>query len=179
MTRETVRLVEEFKPDVAVMDVSMPLRNGIETARLLTRRAPETRVLVLSMYSDEAYVTQMLKAGPIGYLLKDSAGVDPAAGRRGGVAGKGILQPDGGLADVRRLRAPAERQRGGPLRIAVGARARNLSARGRRKDEQEKRALLFISPSTVETHRARIMEKIDLHSAGEIVLYAVRRRVIR
>ena len=74
--REAVRLAELHKPDVAVIDVAMPLLNGIETTRQISRRVPGVRILILSMHSDEAYVTQILKAGAIGYLLKDSADVD-------------------------------------------------------------------------------------------------------
>jgi DNA-binding NarL/FixJ family response regulator len=130
--RDAVRLAEEFRPDVAVVDVAMPLLNGIEATRQITKRAPQTKVLVLSMYSDEAYVTQMLKAGA-----------------------------------TDRYESLSEREREIFQLVAEG------------KTNKEIAALLFISPSTVETHRARIMEKLDLHSAAEIVLYAVRRGVIR
>src|SRR4029453_1843413 len=74
--REAVRQAEELRPDVAILDVAMPTLNGIEATRQIARRAPNTRILVLSMYSDEAYVTQILRAGASGYLLKDSADVD-------------------------------------------------------------------------------------------------------
>src|SRR6187455_3377213 len=74
--REAVRLAEEHKPDVVIIDVAMPLMNGIEATRQITKRSPATRVLVLSMHSDEAYITQILKAGAAGYILKDSADVD-------------------------------------------------------------------------------------------------------
>jgi DNA-binding NarL/FixJ family response regulator len=74
--REAVRQAEALKPDVAIVDVAMPLLNGIETTRQITRKSPATRVLVLSMHADEAYVTQILQAGATGYLLKDSADVD-------------------------------------------------------------------------------------------------------
>ena len=74
--REAVRLAEQLKPDVCVLDVAMPLLNGVEATRQIARRVPATRILVLSMYSDEAYVAQILQAGAAGYLLKDSADVD-------------------------------------------------------------------------------------------------------
>lgn len=177
--REAVRLAEEFKPDVAVVDVAMPLLNGIETTRQITRRVPQTKVLVLSMYSDEAYVIQMLKAGATGYLLKDSADVDLLQAVQAVSQGKSFFSP----AVARLMSDDHARQRGGD---AVD-RYESLSGREREifqlvaegKINKEIAALLFISPSTVETHRARIMEKLDLHSAAEIVLYAVRRGVIR
>src|SRR5918994_7638607 len=74
--REAVRLAEQHRPDVAIVDVAMPLLNGIEATRQITKRVPNTRVLVLSMHADEAYVTQILRAGATGYLLKESADVD-------------------------------------------------------------------------------------------------------
>jgi len=177
--REAVRLAEEFKPDVAVVDVAMPLLNGIETTRQITRRAPQTKVLVLSMYSDEAYVIQMLKAGATGYLLKDSADVDLLQAVQAVSQGKSFFSP----AVARLMSDDYARQRG---EDAVD-RYESLSGREREifqlvaegKTNKEIAGLLFISPSTVETHRARIMEKLDLHSAAEIVLYAVRRGVIR
>ena len=177
--RDAVRLAEEFKPDVAVVDVAMPLLNGIETTRQITRRAPQTKVLVLSMYSDEAYVIQMLKAGATGYLLKDSADVDLLQAVQAVSQGKSFFSP----AVARLMSDDYARQRG---EDAVD-RYESLSGREREifqlvaegKTNKQIAALLFISPSTVETHRGRIMEKLDLHSAAEIVLYAVRRGVIR
>ena len=177
--REAVRLAEQLKPDVAVMDVSMPLLNGIEATRQITRRVPETKVLVLSMYSDEAYVIQMLKAGATGYLLKDSADVDLLQAVEDVSQGKAFFSP----AVARLMSDDYARQRGD---TAVD-RYESLSEREREifqlvaegRTNKEIAALLFISSSTVETHRARIMEKLDLHSAAEIVLYAVRRGAIR
>ena len=177
--REAVRLAEQLKPDVAVMDVSMPLLNGIEATRQITRRVPETKVLVLSMYSDEAYVIQMLKAGATGYLLKDSADVDLLQAVQDVSRGKAFFSP----AVARLMSDDYARQRGDN---AVD-RYESLSEREREifqlvaegRTNKEIAALLFISSSTVETHRARIMEKLDLHSAAEIVLYAVRRGAIR
>jgi two-component system, NarL family, response regulator NreC len=157
----------------------MPLLNGIEATRQITKRAPQTKVLVLSMYSDEAYVTQMLKAGATGYLLKDSADVDLLQAVQAVSQGKSFFSP----AVARLMSDDYARQRGENL----VDRYESLSEREREifqlvaegKTNKEIAALLFISPSTVETHRARIMEKLDLHSAAEIVLYAVRRGVIR
>ena len=178
--REAVRQAEQHKPDIAILDVAMPLLNGIETTRQITRRVPNTRVLVLSMHADEAYVTQMLQAGATGYLLKDSADVDLIQAVSEVAKGKSFFSPaiarvmlddyvrqlaDKGVTD--RYHSLSEREREIFQLIAEG------------KANKEIAALLSISPSTVETHRARIMEKLDVHSAAEIVLYAVRRGVIR
>lgn len=178
--RETVRQAEEVKPDIAIVDVAMPLLNGIEAVRQIARKAPGTRVLVLSMHADEAYVTQMLRAGASGYLLKDSADVDLLQAVDAVAAGKSFFSPaiarviaddylrqlaDRGITDRYELLSDRERE------------IFQLIAEG--KTNKEIAALLFLSPSTVDTHRSRIMEKLDVHSAAEIVLYAVRRGVIR
>ena len=178
--REAVRLAEESTPDVAILDVAMPLLNGIEAGRQIVRKVPGTRVLVLSMYSDEAYVTQMLRAGASGYLLKDSADVDLLHAVDAVSKGKSFFSPaiarviaddyirhlaDRGITD--RYESLSEREREIFQLIAEG------------KTNKEIAALLFLSPSTVDTHRSRIMEKLDVHSAAELVLYAVRKGVIR
>lgn len=178
--REAVRQAEEMRPDVAILDVAMPLLNGIETTRQINRRAPGTRVLVLSMHADEAYVTQMLRAGASGYLLKDSADVDLIKAVSVVAEGKSFFSPaiarvmlddyvrqlaDKGITD--RYDSLSEREREIFQLIAEG------------KTNKEMAALLSLSTSTVDTHRSRIMEKLDVHSAAEIVLYAVRKGVIR
>ena len=178
--REAIRMAEETKPDVAILDVAMPLLNGIEAVRQIARKVPATRMLVLSMHADEAYVTQMLRAGAAGYLLKDSADVDLLQAVDAVSAGKSFFSPaiarviaddyvrhlaDRGATD--RFELLSEREREIFQLIAEG------------KTNKEIAALLFLSPSTVDTHRSRIMEKLDVHSAAEIVLYAVRKGVIR
>ena len=178
--REAVRLAEQHHPDVAIVDVAMPLLNGIETTRQITKRAPATRVLVLSMHSDEAYVTQILQAGATGYLLKDSADVDLMQAVGAVSVGKSFFSP----AIARVMLDDYVRQLADK---GITDRYESLSAREREifqliaegKTNKEIAALLSVSPSTVDTHRGHIMEKLDLHSAAEIVLYAVRRGVIR
>ena len=178
--RDAVKQAEELKPDVAIIDVAMPLLNGIEATRQIVKRSPATRILVLTMHADEAYVNQILKAGATGYLLKDSADVDLIQAVAAVSQGKSFFSPavarlmlddyvrqlaDKGITD--RYESLSEREREIFQLIAEG------------KANKEIAHILSISPSTVETHRARIMEKLDLHSAAEIVLYAVRRGVIR
>jgi RNA polymerase sigma factor (sigma-70 family) len=178
--REAVRRAEELKPDVAILDIAMPLLNGVEATRQIVRRSPSTRVLVLTMHSDEAYVSQIMQAGATGYLLKDSADVDLIHAVTAVAKGKSFFSP----AVARLMEDEDRRQRS---ERGFLDRYESLSEREREifqliaegKANKEIAALLTISPSTVETHRARIMEKLDLHSAAEIVLYAVRRGVIR
>ncbi len=178
--REAVRQVLETRPEVAVLDIGMPQLNGIEATRQIARRAPEVKVLILSMHADEAYVIQALQAGAKGYLLKDSADKDVVRAIAAVAQGKSFFSPAVAkvmLDDyVRRLAEKGVTDRYATL----SEREREvfqLIAEGRtNKDIAD---LLCISASTVETHRARVMEKLGLHSAAELVLYAVRRGVIR
>ena len=177
--RDAVRLAEQHKPDVAVLDVAMPLLNGIEATRQITRRAPQTKVLVLSMYSDEAYITQVLQAGARGYLLKDSADEDLIRALTAVAQGKSFFSPAvakvmlddyvRGMAQrgtVDRYDSLSEREREIFQLIAEG--------RGNKAIAD----LLGVSASTVETHRGHIMEKLGVHNAVELVLYAVRKGLI-
>lgn len=178
--REAVRQASELEPDVAIVDITMPLLNGVEATRQIVKRSPSTRVLVLTMHADEAYVNQILQAGATGYLLKDSADVDLIDAVSAVSKGKSFFSPavarvmlddyvrqlaDKGITD--RYESLSGREREVFQLIAEG------------KANKEIAVVLAISPSTVETHRAHIMEKLGLHSAAEIVLYAVRKGVIR
>lgn len=176
--REAIRLAEEHTPDVAIIDVAMPLLNGVETARQIAKRTPSVRILILSMHADEAYVSQILKAGAIGYLLKDSADVDLIKAVTEVAQGRAFFSP--AVARVMLDDYLKPRTDRGDRYELLSEREREifqLVAEG--KTNKEIAALLCISISTVETHRAHIMEKLDLHSAAEIVLYAVRRGVVR
>jgi DNA-binding NarL/FixJ family response regulator len=164
---------------VAILDVAMPLLNGVEATRHIVKRSPATRVLVLTMHADEPYVNQVLRAGATGYLLKDSADVDLIEAVDAVSKGKSVFGP--GVA-------PLTLDDSGRQLAAKGItdRYESLSKREREifqliaeaKANKEIAALLAISPSTVETHRARILEKLGVHSTAEIVFYAVRRGVI-
>ena len=177
--RDAVKKILELEPDVAVLDIGMPQLNGIEATRQIAKRAPSVRVLILSMHSDEAYITQALQAGAKGYLLKDSADTDLIRAVNDVSAGRSFFSPAVArvmlddyvkhLADkgiVNRYEALSEREREIFQLIAEG------------HSNKEIAELLTISPATVETHRAHILQKLDLHSTAEIVLYAVRRGVI-
>lgn len=178
--RDAVKKVLEHEPDVAILDIGMPLLNGIEAARQIVKRAPAVRVLILSMHSDEAYITQALQAGARGYLLKDSADVDLIRGVTDVAAGKSFFSPavakvmlddyvrhlaNKGIVD--RYDALSEREREIFQLVAEGHSNKAVAD------------MLSISPATVETHRAHILQKLDLHNTAEVVLYAVRRGVIR
>lgn len=177
--REAVKQALELKPDIAILDIAMPQLNGIEATRQITRRAPEVRICILSMYSDESYIIQVLQAGARGYLLKDSADTDLIRAVAALAQGKSFFSPvvakvmlddyvrhlaERGIAD--RFDSLSEREREIFQLIAEG------------RSNKEIAELLCVSASTVETHRAHIMGKLDVHSTAEIVLYAVRKGVI-
>lgn len=177
---EAVRQTVELEPDVTILDIAMARLNGIDATRQIVRRLPDVRVLIVSMYSDEVFVTQALQAGAHGFLLKDSADADLVRAVTDLANGKSFFSPTVSkivLDDyVRQLAARgvtdrfdtlSEREREVFQLIAEGHSNKHIAG------------LLHVSPGTVETHRARIMEKLDVHSAAEIVLYAVRKGIIR
>ena len=177
---EAVRHAQELTPDVAVMDIAMRRLNGIDATRQIMRRVPGTRVVVLSMYGDETYVAEALQAGARGYVLKESAAAEVVQAVTAVIGGGSFFSPAVAkiVADnyVRRLDG-----RGSTDRYSLlSEREREvfqLVAEGH--NNREIAALLHVSSGTIETHRAHIMEKLDVHSAPEIVLYAVRKGIIR
>jgi DNA-binding NarL/FixJ family response regulator len=177
--RDAVRKTLQLEPDVAVLDIGMPLLSGIEATRQIARKGGGVQVLILSMHSDEAYVIQALQAGATGYLLKDSADSDLIRAVEDVAAGRSFLSPSvarvmlddyvrhlasKGIVD--RYDTLSEREREVFQLVAEG------------HSNKEIADILSISPATVETHRAHILQKLDLHNTAEIVLYAVRRGVI-
>jgi two-component system, NarL family, response regulator NreC len=177
--REAVRQAIELKPDIALVDIGMPLLNGIEVTAQISRRAPSVKVVILSMHPNEAYISRALQAGARGYLLKDSADADLIRALTVVSQGKSFFSP--AVAKVMlddHLRLLATR--------GIVDRYESLSEREREifqliaegRANKEIAELLFVSPNTIETHRAHIMEKLDVHSAVELVLYAVRKGLI-
>jgi DNA-binding NarL/FixJ family response regulator len=175
--REAIKLAEQCKPDVAIIDVAMPLLNGIETTRQL-RKVPGVRVLVLSMHVDEVYVTQILRAGAAGYLLKDSADTDLFRAVQAVVDGQSFFSP--AIAKLIAEDYLRPRSEGLDRYETLSDREREIfQLIAEARTNKEIALLLGISPTTVESHRANIIHKLDLHSATQIALYAVRRGVIR
>lgn len=177
--RQAVELTKSLKPKVVVMDIGMPNLNGIEAARQITAMRPDTAVVMLSMHSDEGYVLRALGAGARGYLLKDSATTDLVQAIRAVVEGKSFFSPDvskvlledyvrklrrSGAEDSYDLLSPRERE------------VLQLVAEG--KSNKEVASLLNLSVYTVETHRAKIMQKLNLNGVPELILYAVRKGII-
>lgn len=172
--REAVEMAEQLSPDVVVMDVTMPELNGIEATRQICKAQPKTRILALSMQKDSVYVREMLRAGAKGYLLKDCSESDFLAAVRAVAVGKGWLSPevsDAVLDDYRKhvtnpidLLSPRERE---VLQLIAES-----------KTNKEIATALGLSVYTIEAHRGRIMEKLNLHSIGELVRFAIRNGLI-
>ena len=177
--REAVEMAEACDPDVVIMDLAMPGMNGIEATRRITARNPRTAVVILSMHADESYILRSLKAGARAYLLKDSLKTDLMDAVRAAVRGKSFFSPKvsqvlkedyvneleaKGAEDTWDLLTDRERE------------VLQLVAEG--KTNKEIAGVLNISAYTIDTHRSHILQKLNLHSAPELILYAVRKGII-
>lgn len=175
---EATRLVERLKPDVLVVDIMMPGLNGLEVTRELRQRSPETRVVVLSMYADEAYVLEALRNGAAGYALKASVSTELVHAVREAAAGRRYLctplsqsaidayieKAGSGTRDLYELLTTRERE---VLQLAVeGCSNPDIAAR------------LGISPRTAETHRLNLLRKLNLETHTDLIRYALRRGII-
>ena len=174
--RKAVQMAQEKKPDVVVMDVSMPDLNGIEATKQIIESLPETRVIALSMHSDKRFVMGMLRAGASGYLLKDCASQELANAIVQVAGGKKYLSPEitGVVIDDFLL------GRGSSEEVAIAA--SQLSPREREVlqliaegwSTKQIASHLYVSIKTIETHRRQIMKKLDLHSIADLTKYAIR-----
>ena len=177
--REAVRLAELLTPDIVIMDIAMPNLNGIQAAAQIVKNQPATGIIILSMHSDETYITRTLAAGAKGYLLKENAEVDLSRAIEVVAQGKPFFSPAIAstlLEDYMRQMQQRGLQDSYDLLTDREKEILQLLAEG--KTNKDVASMLNLSTNTVETHRTRIMQKLDLHSAAEIVLYAVRKRII-
>jgi DNA-binding NarL/FixJ family response regulator len=176
---EALRLATETVPDILILDVAMPKMNGIEVASRVQKLDRAPRVIILSMHTDESYIIRALAAGARGYLLKEATDEDLIPAIRSVTAGKPFFSPavaavlmedyvrqlqSRGLTDSYHLLTDREKQ------------VLQLLAEGR--SNKEAATLLDLGVSTIETHRANLMQKLNLHNTAEIVLYAVRKGII-
>jgi two-component system response regulator NreC len=177
--RQAVEQAEATKPDIIVLDIAMPNLSGIEAAQRISALLPQTRIIILSMHSDESYVLRALKAGAKGYLLKDSAENDLIEAIRAVDEGKAFFSPEisnimvedyvremkrRGAEDSYELLTPRERE------------ILQMLAEG--KSNKHIATVLDLSLYTVETHRRNLQDKLNLHSFAELILYAVRKGII-
>jgi DNA-binding NarL/FixJ family response regulator len=175
---DVVRLVERLQPDVLVLDMMMPGLNGLEVTRQVKKRTPKTHVVILSMHKDESYVLEALKNGAAAYVLKDSSADELIKAVHEAAANRHYLSPP--LSDSA---VEAYVQKAGATTKdsydSLSDREREvlqLAAEGRTNAEIGKR--LFISPRTVEIHRANMMQKLGLHNQTELIRYALKRGIL-
>jgi len=169
--QEALRLAHEHTPDVAVLDIAMPHLNGLETARRLRETVPQTKIILLTMHTEEPYVLEALQAGTVGYVLKTQAAVDIVQAIRDALQGAIYLSPRVANAVVQayltRSTLPPDpltsREREILQRIAEGQTTKEIAAR------------LGLSVKTVESHRINLMRKLDIHETATLVRYAIRR----
>lgn len=175
---QAVDLVDRVKPDVLVIDVMMPGLSGLEVTRQVRQRSPRTHIVILSMYSNEAYVLEALRNGAAAYVLKDSSAADLVHAVREVVAGRRYLSPP---LSERAIETYAEKAKSTSLdpHETLTTRERqvlHLAAEGYTNTEIGDR--LSISPRTVETHRANLMRKLGLQSQTNLIRYALQRGII-
>jgi len=176
---EALRLVEEQRPNVLVLDLMMPGMNGLVLTREIAKRFPKTRCLILSMHANEPYVVEALRNGAAGYVLKDATETDLLQAIREVAAGRRYLSPP---LSERAIEAYGERAATAPVDPyeTLTGRERQifqLTAEGLTAGQVAER--LSISPRTAETHRANLMRKLGLHSQAELIRYAVRRGIVQ
>lgn len=172
--REAVELAAQAKPDVVVIDVSMPELNGIEATRRIMEVSDRTRVLALSMHRDSVYVREILRAGAVGYLLKDAVENDFLNAVRAVSRGEGYLSP--GVADA--VLTDYRKHVKDPIDLLSSREREVLQMIAEGKTNKEIANSLNLSVYTVEAHRGRIMEKLNLHSGSELVRFALRHGLI-
>lgn len=172
--RQAVEMVARLAPDILVMDVTMPHLNGIEATRQIIKSGARTRVLALSMQKDGVYVREMLRAGARGYLLKECTESDLLSAVRAVAAGKAWLSPDVSDAVLSDYRKHVTN----PIDLLSAREREVLQLIAESRTNKEIAAQLGLSVYTIEAHRGRVMEKLNLHSSTELVLFAVRNGVV-
>ncbi|MFH2053000.1 MAG: response regulator transcription factor [bacterium] len=167
-------LCRSCRPDVAVLDISMPGMNGIEVARTLAREQPDVRVIILSMHSDRRFVQEALRAGARGYVLKDAGFDELLAGVLAVAAGRYHLDAGIGEQVVRDYLDLVEADSGSVFGVLSAREREVLQMLAEGRSTKEIAADLHLSAKTVESHRKAVMDKLDIHSIAELTKYAIR-----
>jgi two-component system response regulator NreC len=173
--QEVIRLVSQIRPDIAILDISMPILNGIDAARELRKASPTTKTILLTRHDEDQYVTEALRSGVKGYVLKNQAATDLVHAIREVCRGGIYLSPSisGTIvgAFLSKTDLPAD-----PL---TSRERQVLQLVGEGKSTKEVAALLGISMKTAESHRTRLMQKLDIHETASLVRYAIRRGLVQ
>ena len=177
--REAVELAEEHGADVVVMDIAMPNMNGIEATRRIVEKHPRTGVVVLSMHYDESYVIRSLKAGARAYLLKDAVKADLISAIRAVAEGRSFFSPKiSRILKEDYIEALGRKGADDSYELLTDREREILQLVAEGKTNKEIANVLNVSLYTVDTHRTHILQKLNLHSVPEVILYAVRKGII-
>src|SRR5262245_743567 len=175
---QAVRLAERAEPDVVIMDLMMPGLNGLEASRQILRRRPRTQVVILSMHSDVAYAAEAVRAGVGGYVLKEACAEELVQAIRAVGAGKRYFSPPLDEGVIENYLRQAEDRPPDPYRALTEREREVLQLTAEGHSGVEIAGRLFISPRTVESHRASLMRKLGVHNQKELVRYAVQRGMV-
>ena len=178
--RETLELVRDLHPDVVVMDIAMPNMNGIEATRRIVEQHPQTGVVILSMHYDESYVIRSLKAGARGYLLKDALKSELIGAIQAVAQGRSFFSPKiSRILQEDYVQVLGRMGSDDSYEVLTGREREILQLVAEGKTNKEIANQLNLSLYTVDTHRTHILQKLNLHSVAELILYAVRKGIIR
>lgn len=176
--REAVRLAGQLKPNIVLIDIAMPLLNGLEATRQIKHDHPEINILVLTMYDNEEYFRKMLEVGASGYIIKRAAATELVSAIRAVYNGEAVLSPA-----ITRLLLEDYLNHDSPLEKddpkALSSREQEvlqLIAEGR--TSREIAEILNLSVKTVQSHRTNLMQKLDLHDRGDLIKYAIQKKII-
>jgi two-component system, NarL family, response regulator NreC len=173
--QEAVRYVQTLKPDIAVLDITMPVLNGLDAARQMSLSSPKAKTILLTQHDEEQYLSEALDAGVKGYVLKSQVASDLIQAIRQVSRGEVYLSPGVSSAVMEAYRSKSEKPRD-PLTTRE-RQVLQLIAEG--KSTKDVASVLGISVKTAESHRTRLMQKLDIHETASLVLYAVRRGIVQ
>ncbi len=172
--QEAIRLTRQHSPQVVIMDQSMPVLNGIDAAKEIQRQSPQTVVVLLTMHDEVAYALEALKSGVRGYVLKQQAATDLVGAIREVIQGSIYLSPSISAAVVKALMTHQDSQ----IELLTGRERQVLQLIAEGNTTKEIAALLHLSVKTAESHRSRIMSKLDMHNVASLVRYSIREGMI-
>jgi DNA-binding NarL/FixJ family response regulator len=177
--RAAVRRVQQLNPDIVIMDIAMPLLNGVEATRQIKKTCPQTKIIILSMHAHDRYISELIGLGASGYLLKDSTGEEIIKAVSAAVKGDVYLSPSISRRVVESYRSLKKTSTQEDLYSKLSNREREvfqMIAEGR--STKEISDILCVSPSTVKTHRANIMEKLQMDNISQLVQFAIRLGIV-
>jgi len=177
--REALEMVRELTPDVVLMDIAMPIMDGVEATRRIHKEFPKVKVLALTQYDDKAYVFPVIEAGASGFISKTAASSELVAGIRSVHRGDSFLSPSVArflVEDYQQIASMKGRQ--DPYEQLTNREREVLKLVAEGHTTQEIAAMLVLSPKTVERHKTNLMGKLDIHNRTELVKYALRRGII-